>query len=131
MQRTTNLGISIEQEAYDREGLRRAHNLLEVKFRKARKCEFRADSAMKADESKMRKKVIFIMTALMLLYTLGLRPTKDSFQHFGRSFRDGTKTSEFVDFGICQKKLVFYRVMVMFVVVLILWIPAEICARVA
>src|SRR5579859_5768455 len=50
---------------------------------------------------------------------------------FGRSFRDGTKTSEFVDFGICQKKLVFNRVMVMFVVILILWIPAEICARVA
>ena len=54
----TNLGIWIEREVYDREGLRWAHNLLEVKVRKARKREFRADSAMKADKSKMRKKVI-------------------------------------------------------------------------
>ena len=60
MPRTTNLSIWIEQEVYDREGLCWAHNLLEVKFRKARKREFRVDSAMKADESKMRKNVIFV-----------------------------------------------------------------------
>jgi len=49
----------IEQEAYDREGLRRAHNLLRVKLRERKRMAFARLSDSKNASLRRRRRLIY------------------------------------------------------------------------
>ena len=65
LQKTSNFGrIWIEQEAYDREGLRRAHNLLGVKFRKRGNESFERIRQRKRTNRRCGRRLIYYYDSL-------------------------------------------------------------------
>ena len=71
----------IEQEVYDREGLRRAHNLLRVKLRKRKRTDFVRMNDSKKTSLMRGERLIYYYSLDGVVLALGPMTYKVSFQH--------------------------------------------------